>query len=569
MLKPCPFCAIPLTSSLLGILYRALCALREFRRFGLTIVALVALSAQAQAQVNNAAFVSQAVPATMVAGQRYNFAVTMLNNGSTTWTAGEDYRLGAQSPSDNTNWTTTARVLLDAPISPGQQATFNFTVVAPSTASTVDFQWRMVREYVEWFGEASANTAVTIGTAPALTDSANFVSQSVVASMTPGSGHNVSITFKNTGGTTWTGAEGYRLGTQNPGDNLTWALNRVTPDTAVAPGQQYTFQFAIKAPANASTYNFQWRMVKEYVAWFGAFTDNVAVTVGSPATGETITFFHNDASGTPMLATDASGALLWKETYRPYGERLNNQPASGNNQLWFGGKPHDANTGLTYMGARYYDPMLGRFVGIDPADFDPGNIHSFNRYAYANNNPYMFVDPDGHSPIDVAFLVFDIGKLGMAMYTGVGVGSALIDVGASIVGVGSPIPFAGQAIKAARAAERGVEIARVAEKAADAGRNAEHAVEGVVKKVHGNSHATTKPAEGYVLLDRCTGECIKYGETTMGTKRYSAKYLEDANARMRFEAQGTKKEMHQWQHEKILEHKEMFEVRPRLNFSDY
>jgi uncharacterized protein RhaS with RHS repeats len=47
------------------------------------------------------------------------------------------------------------------------------------------------------------------------------------------------------------------------------------------------------------------------------------------------------------------------------------------------------------MGARYYHPVLGRFTGIDPVGYTEDNIHSHNRYTYANNNPYKFVDPDG------------------------------------------------------------------------------------------------------------------------------------------------------------------------------
>jgi RHS repeat-associated protein len=115
------------------------------------------------------------------------------------------------------------------------------------------------------------------------------------------------------------------------------------------------------------------------------------------AATETITYFHNDVAGTPVLATDATGSVVWKENYQPYGSRINNA-SGGDNSQWFAGKPYDANTGLSYFGARYYDPVIGRFTGMDPAAVDPGNIHGLNRYSYGNNNPYRYVDPDGWAP---------------------------------------------------------------------------------------------------------------------------------------------------------------------------
>jgi RHS repeat-associated protein len=116
--------------------------------------------------------------------------------------------------------------------------------------------------------------------------------------------------------------------------------------------------------------------------------------------------FYNDISGSPQLAVDAdSGQVLWKETYKPYGERINNAPASstgkGKNELYFHGKQQEAlNGGVTvqYFGARYYDPSIGRFLGVDPIHFSESSVHSFNRFAYGNNNPYKFRDPDGRSP---------------------------------------------------------------------------------------------------------------------------------------------------------------------------
>jgi RHS repeat-associated protein len=117
-------------------------------------------------------------------------------------------------------------------------------------------------------------------------------------------------------------------------------------------------------------------------------------------TTDNTTYFHLDPAGTPLMATNEAGAVVWKETYLPYGEKHQPSIAGGTNTIGYAGKPYDNATGLSYMGARYYNPTLGRFTGIDPVGFNPDNLHSHNRYAYANNNPYKYVDPDGR----VAFL---------------------------------------------------------------------------------------------------------------------------------------------------------------------
>jgi RHS repeat-associated protein len=158
--------------------------------------------------------------------------------------------------------------------------------------------------------------------------------------------------------------------------------------------------------SNGSTLNANWITLKPGTQTLtaraidsngGISTASVTITVTSAA-NETITFIHNDLAGSPMAATDINGAIVWKEDYSPYGERKQNEAASSNQHQWFGGKLQDSETGLSYFGARYYDPVVGRFMGVDAVGFNPGNLQSFNRYAYANNNPYKFVDPDGNEP---------------------------------------------------------------------------------------------------------------------------------------------------------------------------
>ena len=196
-------------------------------------------------------------------------------------------------------------------------------------------------------------------------------------------------------------------------------------------------------------------------------TVQVATLAANGAATTTTTYLLTDVAGSPILATDASGNVLWRESYKPFGERTANAKTAGANRQFFHGKAADPESGLSYFGARYYDPVIGRFMGPDERGFQEGDIQSFGLYAYGANNPYRYRDPDGHSPIDLIFLAVDVAKLGYAVYKGEGVGSALIDVGMSAAGVLIPIPGAGEAMKAARGAEHLAEAVRGAEHTAD------------------------------------------------------------------------------------------------------
>uniref|UniRef100_UPI0024B5B4AA RHS repeat-associated core domain-containing protein n=1 Tax=Chitinivorax sp. B TaxID=2502235 RepID=UPI0024B5B4AA len=113
-------------------------------------------------------------------------------------------------------------------------------------------------------------------------------------------------------------------------------------------------------------------------------------------------WYHTDPAGSVLAATDGTGNLLWRTHYRPYGEKLVGGDG-GLNREWYTGKTHDDDTGLDYFGARYYDAVAGRFLAMDPVDVKPEKLHSFNRYGYANNNPYRFVDRDGRDTVSILF----------------------------------------------------------------------------------------------------------------------------------------------------------------------
>lgn len=62
---------------------------------------------------------------------------------------------------------------------------------------------------------------------------------------------------------------------------------------------------------------------------------------------------------------------------------------------------NDGGIGLVSMGAREYDPLIGRFISADTIVPRPGDPQSFNRYAYARNSPLSRIDPSGHGDCNV------------------------------------------------------------------------------------------------------------------------------------------------------------------------
>jgi subtilisin family serine protease len=225
---------------------------------------------------SSADFVSQTVPTTVLPGQSFPVSITMKNVGATTWTAGEEFKLALQP--DSLLWGV-VRVTVPNDVAPGSTVTFNFNAIAPTTPGNYGFQWRMIDEGQERFGDVTPNVTITV---LSWSNQAQFISQSVPAAMYVGETYNVSVTMKNVGNTTWQTSSNYWLGSQNLQDNMRWGKNRVPLPFAVPPGGQVTIPFTVTAPGTAGKQNFQWRMVQDGVEWFGPQTPNVQVTVKLP-----------------------------------------------------------------------------------------------------------------------------------------------------------------------------------------------------------------------------------------------------------------------------------------------
>lgn len=109
-----------------------------------------------------------------------------------------------------------------------------------------------------------------------------------------------------------------------------------------------------------------------------------------------VTSLVNDAHGTALAAvpnTQWTPASVRRLYTGPFGGARGASVDMGTDRQFLG-KVRDASTGLTLLGARYYDEVVGRFVSVDP-QLEPGVPAQFNAYVYAGNNPLTWSDPTG------------------------------------------------------------------------------------------------------------------------------------------------------------------------------
>ena len=132
--------------------------------------------------------------------------------------------------------------------------------------------------------------------------------------------------------------------------------------------------------------------------------------------GTNTRYYHTDHLGSSSVITDGSGNSVQSIYYYPYGE-IHTNNGSDVARYKFTGQEYDAETGLYYYGARYYDPKLARFITADTIVQDFSDPQTLNRYSYARNNPINLIDPRD-------ILVF--GKFLKSVISGIAGGAAFV-----------------------------------------------------------------------------------------------------------------------------------------------
>ncbi|MET7780938.1 RHS repeat-associated core domain-containing protein [Streptomyces sp. NPDC005388] len=117
-------------------------------------------------------------------------------------------------------------------------------------------------------------------------------------------------------------------------------------------------------------------------------------TAVSGTTGTKLSFLAGDHHGTSSVVLDASTYAITKRYSSPFGGSRGTKATTWPDDKAFLGKPADASTALTHVGAREYDPSIGQFISVDPV-LSVDQHQSLNGYSYAGNSPVTQSDPTG------------------------------------------------------------------------------------------------------------------------------------------------------------------------------
>jgi RHS repeat-associated protein len=202
----------------------------------------------------------------------------------------------------------------------------------------------------------------------------------------------------------------------------------------------------VRSTINSTPYDFIYNgghPVDEITASSWVWGDAGALQLAAYANSTTY-FKHNDWLGTVRAWSNVSGGSIGTCVSLPFGDA---QTCTGTSPTpaHYTGLPQDSESGLTHALFRQMSTTEGRWTAPDPAGLaavDPTNPQSWNRYAYSNNSPLVFVDPNGLAGLCVesenhehmltlAFVSYDEDLMqGCGDTLGGGGGDCMLDFGA-------------------------------------------------------------------------------------------------------------------------------------------
>ncbi|GAA1948184.1 RHS repeat-associated core domain-containing protein [Kitasatospora viridis] len=137
----------------------------------------------------------------------------------------------------------------------------------------------------------------------------------------------------------------------------------------------------------------QLTMTGSTVSGLRYYTNPDGTVILRSSTG-TVTYLPSNPQHTSQLEVDSKTLAVTRRAYDPYGNTRGGVPGSWADNHGYLGQPADPGSGLDLLGARQYDPTIGRFLTADPI-FELGDSNQMGGYTYASDNPTTMSDPTG------------------------------------------------------------------------------------------------------------------------------------------------------------------------------
>jgi len=225
----------------------------------------------------NAEILSYNVPSKMTIGETYLVSITVKNLGDNSWTAFDKYFLGEV---DNKFDFRPYRIRLPKSVHKGEIVDFKFQMKAPEKEGTYNQKFRMVREFVAWFGDTlDMNIEVTkderyksaYKIEKSLSDSVDYSAEivdfSIPKRMVAGKTYPVYLSIRNNGNFLWNKLNNVFLGFSE--DKMQFSSSIRIDSYEIQKNEIMDFKFQMTAPAKKGLYIQKFQMVRELVAWFG------------------------------------------------------------------------------------------------------------------------------------------------------------------------------------------------------------------------------------------------------------------------------------------------------------
>jgi hypothetical protein len=272
---------------------------------------------------------SQLPNSTVHGNQSYDVTISALNSGNQSW-SNTNYpaRLGTFLPTNHQSalydpsWTSGNRpaTLTEATVLPGQIGHFTFKINVPNVGEVYLEHFNLVAEGSTWMQGGDYTLGLNIVKS---TYSWQMVSQNSDKSFTLNPSQSASFTLvaKNTGNVTWNNT--VKLATWNPSysrspfDPGTWGgpyRPATLQEASVAPGQNGTFVFPVRAPSTSGTYNERFNLVMEGVSWFDDPWMEFDVNVGNYYNWQMVSQSSSTGSFALNRGQSASFTLVAKNT---------------------------------------------------------------------------------------------------------------------------------------------------------------------------------------------------------------------------------------------------------------